>query len=77
MDDRITDRQREFLNFLSAYERKYGRGPTFREIALGMDVTSKGTISTVVDALVEKGFVRRKDGEVRGLSVVSRRKVAA
>ena len=70
----ITDRQQQFLDFLTEYQRRHGEGPTFREIAIAMNVTSKGTITAVIDALVNKGFVDRRDGEVRGLTV--RRKAA-
>jgi SOS-response transcriptional repressor LexA len=68
-DDRITPRQREFLEFIATYEKLHGYSPTFREISIGMDVASKGTVSVMVKKLVKSGMIERRDNAVRGLHV--------
>jgi len=65
----LSERQEEFLAFLRCYDKKYGRSPTYREIALAMNVTSKGTVSAMIDLLVEKGAVIKEPGTARGLTV--------
>jgi repressor LexA len=67
--ERISVRQQEFLEFLAGYEKRNGVSPTFREIALGMNITSKGSVSAMIDMLVKKGVVQRDDRVVRGLHV--------
>jgi repressor LexA len=67
--ERISVRQQEFLEFLAGYEKKNGVSPTFREIARGMQITSKGSVSAMIDLLVRKGVLDRQDRVVRGLHV--------
>jgi SOS-response transcriptional repressor LexA len=69
----LTARQKEFLDFVTEFEEREGQPPTFREIALGMNVTSKGTVTAIIDILVRDGYLSRRYGKVRGLSA---RKVA-
>jgi len=69
----LSERQNEFLAYIRCYEAKYGQGPTYREIALAMNVTSKGTVSAMVNMLLSKGAVA-KSGTARGLTVRERSK---
>ena len=66
----LSERQREFMEFLERYEREHGVGPTFREIALGMGVVSKGSITVMIDRLLRHGVITRDEkGAIRGLKV--------
>jgi DNA-binding MarR family transcriptional regulator len=58
----LSDRQWQFIAFLNAFIGEHGRSPTFREIALGLGVTSKGTVSTMVERLEAKGVLDRRRG---------------
>lgn len=68
----LTPRQREFMEFINAYEEEAGVPPTYREIALGMDVVSKGSITVMIDRLLKAGVITRDEkGALRGLKVSS------
>lgn len=68
-DDRISERQGEFLAFMRNYEKLYGRPPTFKEIALGLDISSKGSISAMVNTLSQMGLIDKANGINRGTHV--------
>lgn len=55
-----TDRQQEYLDFMRRFQRERRRPPTFREIAIAMEVSSKGTISDMMMALEGKKRKPRK-----------------
>lgn len=65
-DDRVSDRQRDFLRFLKMYEMEHGRSPTFKEIAIGMGIISKGSVSAMINMLASMGYVEKADGVIRG-----------
>lgn len=62
----ISERQQEFLDFLRNYEEMHGRPPTFREIAIGMGVSSKGSVSAMINTLASMGLVDRAKATPRG-----------
>jgi repressor LexA len=66
MDDRISPRQQEFLDFMKEFEERNGHPPTFKEIAIAMGVTSKGTVSAMMASLAELGYIEKADGVSRG-----------
>jgi SOS-response transcriptional repressor LexA len=65
-DDRVSERQQEFLRFMHNYEEMNGRPPTFREIAIGMGITSKGSVSAMINMLSSMGLVDKANGAFRG-----------
>lgn len=70
-DDRVSPRQREFMEFMKAYEEREGRPPTFKEIAIGLKISSKGSISAMMDTLERMGYVDKANGTLRGTHVRS------
>jgi SOS-response transcriptional repressor LexA len=66
---RISERQGEFLDFMKDYERRHGRPPTFREIAMALEISSKGSVSAMVNSLAKLGFVDKANGVNRGTHV--------
>lgn len=56
----LTDRQWRFLSFLNAFLQEHKRRPTFREIAIGLGISSKGSVSTMIERLQAKGVLDRK-----------------
>ena len=63
-------RQKEILNFLRGYIDKYGYSPTLGEIAEAMGVSSLATVHEHIQALVQKGIIRKFEGAVRGIEVL-------
>ena len=71
MSDRSTKKQRELLEFVDAFVREHGYGPSYREVMSGMGYKSVSTVATHIDGLVAKGYLRKRDNSARSLEVVS------
>ncbi len=63
----LTDRQRDVLDFINAHHRQTGVAPSLREIQAHFGFASPFAVQRHVDALTEKGALRRLDGKARGL----------
>lgn len=63
-------RQRQILEFVQNFIKKYGYGPTLMEIAKAMGVNSPATVHEHIRILEKKGVIRRNNGEVRGIELV-------
>jgi len=59
---KLTERQRAVYDFIRAYQRKYGRSPTYREIVEhGKHSWSNATsVASHVNALKRKGWIENK-----------------
>lgn len=64
-------RQKEIVEFISQYIQKNNTSPTLQEIATAMGLSSLATVHEHINALVKKGILRKYDGAVRGLEIVS------
>lgn len=69
MDERVSERQQEFLDFMEEFEREHGHPATFKEIAIGMGISSKGSVSAMIGTLDQMGLLRRARGSSRGTKV--------
>lgn len=67
MSEPLTDRQQQVLDFIHAHHRQHGVAPSLREIQHHFGLASPFGIKRHVDALTEKGALRRLDGKARGL----------
>lgn len=67
MSEPLTDRQQQVLDFINAHHRQHGVAPSLREIQAHFGLASPFGIKRHVDALTEKGALRRLDGKARGL----------
>lgn len=68
---RPSKKQRELLNFLAAFIKTNGYGPSYREIMNGLGYKSVSTVASHVDNLIAKGFVRKRDYSARSLEVLA------
>lgn len=68
----MTPKQKQFLKFLSNYQRRYGFPPTQREIAAGLNFKSVGTVQDYKNRLRNVGLID-SNLKVRGLKVLDRR----
>jgi repressor LexA len=64
MDPRLTDRQREVLEFIQAFTEAHGVPPTVREIGGRFHVTPRAAFDHL-RALERKGYLRRRNTEGR------------
>lgn len=71
MAERSTKKQKELLDFVDGFIAEHGYGPSYREIMNGMDYKSVSTVAIHIDALISKGYLRKRDNSARSLEVVS------
>lgn len=67
MSEPLTDRQQQVLDFIQSYHRQQGVSPSLRDIQAHFGLASPFGIKRHVDALTEKGALRRLEGKARGL----------
>ena len=63
-------KEREVLEYLSQFQKQYGYSPTLSEIAVATGHRSNSTIHTLIRSLVEKGYIKKVEGNVRVLKIV-------
>lgn len=66
-------RQKQILEFIRQYIDRYTYSPTLGEIAEAIGVSSLATVHEHLQALVQKGVIRRFEGAVRGIEVVDQK----
>src|SRR3989338_6822947 len=70
-------RQKQILDFIRQYIDKYGYSPTLGEIAESIGVSSLATVHEHLQALSQKGVIKRFEGAVRGIELVDQKISAA
>lgn len=55
----ITPKQKLALAFIEKFIAHKGYGPSYKEIAEGLDLKSLGSVAQYLDSLEERGFIRR------------------
>ncbi len=66
-------RQKQILSFIKQYIDKYGYSPTLGEIAEAIGVSSLATVHEHLQALSNKGVIKRFEGAVRGIEVIDQK----
>jgi repressor LexA len=72
----LTERQRDILNFIRAFQREQGVAPTHREICDHFGFSSYGTVYKHLSLLEKKGLIRRDWNQKRGVEVVDQPEAA-
>jgi len=70
MADRLTERQKEVLDFLREFMGGEGYPPTLREICARFGISGPQNAAKHLDALEKKGFIRRKAASSRGIELL-------
>ena len=68
--EKLTARQRAVLSFLIRFLDERGYPPTVREIALHFGLKGPRSPKKRLDALEEKGYIRRRPGKSRAIEVI-------
>lgn len=68
----ITDRQQQVLDFVTSHLEEHGCPPTLREISDHIGVRGTATATLHLEALQRKGYLRRREGSSRNISLTSR-----
>jgi repressor LexA len=66
----LTKRQREILNYLTAYTDKNGYAPSFEEIAESFQYSSLATVHEHLTNLERKGYIKRSYNESRSIAIL-------
>jgi SOS-response transcriptional repressor LexA len=67
----LTCRQRAVLDYIIAYQRARGYGPSIREIARHFGIRSPNGIVAHLTGLEAKGWIERPDYTARGIRVLA------
>lgn len=68
----LTRRQKEVMDFLSAFIEEHGYSPSYEEIAAGLGLASLATVHKHVQCLEAKQYVRRSYNHSRSLEIGER-----
>lgn len=63
-------KERELLTFLSQFQKQYGYSPTLREMAAATGHSSVSTVHTIIRNLVDKGYLKKDEGNARTLRIL-------
>ncbi len=66
----LTSKQHELLMFINERIRESGISPSFDEMKDALDLKSKSGIHRLINALEERGFIRRLPNRARALEVL-------
>jgi repressor LexA len=67
--ENLTDRQKQVLDFITAYLEEHGYPPALRDIATHLDINGTFGVMKHLDALEKKGYLRRSSGNSRGIAL--------
>ena len=62
-------RQQQIVDFIRQHIQSTGTAPTLRQIADAIGVSSLATVHEHLQALAEKGLIKRKSGKVRAIEL--------
>jgi repressor LexA len=70
---KLTEKQKEFLGYISRYMEEWGRSPSFEEMCAHFGFSSYNTVTTYLKALERKGYIRlpQKKNQKRAIEVIS------
>jgi len=70
---KLTDKQKNFLNYIFRYMEEWGRPPSFDEICSNFGFSSCNTVTTYLKILERKGYIRLpgKKNQKRAIEVIS------
>ena len=69
----LTQKEREVLDFIREYWRKYKLYPSFREIGAGIGLRSASSVNRYIHSLTEKGEILPHKGKMRCLVLKERK----
>lgn len=68
--EKLTNRQKEVLDYIKNYVAKHGYPPTVREIGKALGLNSPATIQSHILALESKGYIKKTNSKYRSLEIV-------
>lgn len=71
MDENISSRQKDILEFINKKIKESGYPPSIREIAKAVNLSSSATVHSHLKKLEEKGYLKRNQSKPRAISLLS------
>ncbi|UCD63670.1 MAG: transcriptional repressor LexA [Candidatus Zixiibacteriota bacterium] len=71
MRKKLTEKQRQVLEFIRRHVSTRGSSPTIREIGKHMGITSTNGVRLHLTALIKKGYLKKQQYIARGLELAS------
>ena len=68
--EKITNKQKEVLDYIKLFSAKNKYPPSVREIWLGLDTSSPATIHVHIKKLIEKGYLKRSKNSNHQLQIL-------
>ena len=70
---KLTEKQKEFLGYISRYRDEWGQSPSFSEMRAHFGFNSCNTVTTYLKILERKGYIRLPDmkNQKRAIEVIS------
>ena len=66
----LTRKQKELFDYLTDYISKNSISPSFEEMKIAMGLKSKSGIQRLIDGLVERGFIEKRNNKKRAINIV-------
>jgi len=70
MDNTLTNKQEQILDYIKQVSRNKGYPPSVREICTAVDLSSTSTVHSHLNTLEKKGFIRRDPTKPRTIEVL-------
>ena len=67
----LTKQQNKLFNFLKHRIKKTNVSPSFEEMKNAMGLKSKSGIQRLIDGLVERGFIEKKNNRKRAINIIN------
>ena len=67
----LTKKQNKLFNFLKDKIKKTNVSPSFEEMKIAMGLKSKSGIQRLIDGLVERGFIEKKNNKKRAINILN------
>lgn len=65
----LTERQKDYLEFIIDFKQDFGYSPTYRQLGVGMGVTARAALDTV-EVLNKKGYTHSSAKVSRSIVVL-------
>lgn len=66
----LTKRMHTTLQFVECYRRQNGDCPSYEELRIALGFKSKSAVARIMDALEERGHIRRLAGKARSVEII-------
>lgn len=70
MNDRLTPREKDVLEYIITFKTVNGYSPNLREIAKGVNTNSFSHVQEMLEDLREKGYITYKKKQSRTINVL-------